>query len=146
MTLNCWARSLSIPAMAVGQLLLPYGVIVHSTGCRPPSDADRNQPSSRTPSDIVTAISWHAGVAAFDGGATNPNHSAPATKAAHPLRHPHLPDLRIPDIDTPSPVASPPSAACGAGKLRLPAPNQNGRGSCWLTVVVCSGRMPRYSV
>src|SRR3954452_12681028 len=99
MTLNRTAKSASIPAMAVGQLLLPYGVIVHSTGCRPPSDAGRNQPSSRTPSDIFTAISWHAGAAALDGGETNPNHSALATTTAHPLlnRRARFPNLRIPD-------------------------------------------------
>src|SRR5581483_1763426 len=109
MTLNFAARSSSMEAICAGHALFVYGVIVHSTGWRPPSAAGRNHPSSRTPSDIFTAISWHAGAAAFDGGVTNPNPSAPATTAAHPLRHPHrrAADRRIPDKHSPRPLASP---------------------------------------
>src|SRR6476469_1652593 len=102
MTLNCLAMSSSIPPSACGHALLPYGVIVHNTGWTPPSDAGRNQPSSRTPSDIFTAISWHADVAAFDGSATSPNPRTSATTVAQVNL-----DLRISDIDTPRPTVSP---------------------------------------
>src|SRR4051794_23888886 len=99
MTLNFTARSSSIPPILAGQALFWYGVMVHKTGWRPPSDAGRNQPSSRTPSAILTAISRQAGVAAFDGGVTNPNQSAHTTAAAPAPLHPHrrLPEVRIPD-------------------------------------------------
>jgi len=43
--------------MRPGQGVFVYGDIVHRTGALPPAAAGMNQPSSRTPSDIVTAIS-----------------------------------------------------------------------------------------
>ena len=46
-----------MPVTPPGHPVLVYGVIVHSTGALPPAAAGTNQPFSRTPSGIATAIS-----------------------------------------------------------------------------------------
>src|SRR3954454_23524142 len=89
--LNLLDRSLPMPVTPPGQPVLVYGVIVHSTGARPPAAAGTNQPSSRTPSDIVTAISWQP--AADAGAAWSASAARTSTSDGRPLRSPIAPIL-----------------------------------------------------
>src|SRR4051794_24494832 len=89
--LNRLDSSLPMPVTPPGQPVLVYGVIVHSTGARPPAAAGTNQPSSRTPSDIVTAISWQP--AAVAGAAWSASAARTSTSDDRPLRSPIAPIL-----------------------------------------------------
>src|SRR4051812_38955113 len=73
-----------MPVTPPGQPVFVYGVIVHRTGARPPPSAGTNHPSSRTPSDILTAISRQP---AADAGAAQHANNASTTNGS-PLRTP----------------------------------------------------------
>src|SRR5436305_9808199 len=75
---------LPMPVTPPGQPVFVYGVIVHRTGAFPSPAAGTNHPSSRTPSDIVTAISRQP---AADAGAA-PNARKASTTHGRPLRSP----------------------------------------------------------
>src|SRR3954453_20638142 len=82
--LNRDVSLLPMPVTPPGQPVFVYGVIVHNTGALPPPAAGTNHPSSRTPSDIFTAISWQP---AADAGAAPTARNASTTNG-RPLRSP----------------------------------------------------------
>src|SRR5205085_8365587 len=84
--LNRDVSLLPMPVTPPGQPVFVYGVIVHRTGALPPLAAGTNHPSSRTPSDIFTAISRQP--AADAGAAPNASTANASTTNGRPLRSP----------------------------------------------------------